>query len=102
MNVVSTPGGSGTAGGDDAPRPRRPLRAVRGLWALLKATFFATFRYRVTGLAAEVAFWALLSLPPLVLGLIGTLGYFRSALGPATVTEIRNRVLDASATVLNE
>lgn len=102
MNVVSTPAGPGTAGGAGARRPRWPLRAARGLWALLKATFFATFRYRVTGLAAEVAFWALLSLPPLVLGLIGTLGYFRSALGADTITEIRDRVLDDATHVLTQ
>lgn len=71
-----------------------------GTWALTRQTVQSAFQYRVTGLAAEIGFFSLLSLPPLVLGLIGTLGYFRSLLGPITIGEIRNRVLDSSHAVL--
>lgn len=60
------------------------------------------FRYRVTGLAAEAAFFALLSLPPLILGLIGTLGYARSLVGPGTIGNIRVFVLDNAATILTQ
>jgi membrane protein len=38
-------------------------------------TFGACLRYRVTGLAAEAAFFAILSLPPLVFGLAGAVGF---------------------------
>jgi membrane protein len=38
-------------------------------------------RYRVTGLASEAGFFALLSLPPLVLGLFGGVGYVGSGSG---------------------
>jgi membrane protein len=35
-------------------------------------------RYRVTGLAAEAAFFAILSLPPLIFGLAGSIGFIAS------------------------
>jgi len=54
----------------------------------------------VTGLAAEAAFFALLSLPPLVIGLVGTMGHFRGALGESTIIEIRSWVIDKAGTVL--
>jgi membrane protein len=63
-------------------------------WVLVKATTVAGFNYRVTGLAGEAAFFALLSLPPFVLGLIGLLGHLSGVLGPDTVAETRGWVLD--------
>lgn len=60
------------------------------------------FRYRVTGLAAEAAFFALLSLPPLILGLIGMLGYFRSVVGAGTIAQIRTFILDNAASILTQ
>lgn len=60
------------------------------------------FRYRVTGLAAEAAFFALLSLPPLILGLIGILGYLRSFVSPSTVLQIKEFILTNAATILTD
>ncbi|GGV08007.1 membrane protein [Actinomadura cremea] len=74
--------------------------APRVTWLLVKGTTVTAFRHRVTGLAAEAAFFALLSLPPLVIGLIGTMGHFRGALGPGTVDEIRNWAIEQARTVL--
>lgn len=74
--------------------------ACRAVWRLLKGTSVAAFRYRITGLAAEAAFFALVSLPPLVLGLIGTMGHLRGILGEPTVTEIREWTIAKSQTVL--
>ncbi|GII83443.1 membrane protein [Sphaerisporangium siamense] len=74
------------------------LRGARAwesrLWALVRATTVANFNYRVTGLAGEAAFFALLSLPPFVLGLIGLLGHLSGVLGPGTVADTRGWVLD--------
>lgn len=57
-------------------------------------------RYRVTGLAAEAGFFALLSLPPLVLGLFGGLGYVGRWLGPETVAGATDDLLAYSASFL--
>jgi membrane protein len=79
-----------------------PARVRAALWQIVRGTSVSAFRYRVTGLAAEAAFFTLLSLPPLVLGLIGTLGHFRSMLGNDTVTDIRTWVIEKAQTVLTE
>lgn len=78
-----------------AVRRSRLWSAVHGSrpWVLAKATTVAGFNYRVTGLAGEAAFFALLSLPPFVLGLIGLLGHLSGILGPDTVAETRGWVL---------
>ncbi|MGH3588468.1 MAG: YihY/virulence factor BrkB family protein [Pseudonocardia sp.] len=99
------------SGGRDGERERdrAPLRTrVRGGvgasgrvgWTLIKGTAVGAFRYRVTGLAAEAAFFALLSLPPLVIGLIGTMGHLRGVIGPGTVNDIRNWVIENAQQVL--
>ena len=49
--------------------------ALESLARLLVETIRICLRYRVTGLASEAGFFALLSLPPLVLGLFGGVGY---------------------------
>jgi len=79
---------------------RERMRAA--LWQIVRGTSISAFRYRVTGLAAEAAFFTLLSLPPLVLGLIGTLGHFRSMLGDDTVADIRSWVIGKAQTVLTQ
>ncbi|HEU5156541.1 MAG TPA: YihY/virulence factor BrkB family protein [Streptosporangiaceae bacterium] len=88
----------------DAPRLTESQTATgrprKVAWWLLRSTAVAAFRYRVTGLAAEAAFFALLSLPPLVIGLVGTMGHFRGALGEPVIAEIRAWVIDKSGTVL--
>jgi membrane protein len=56
---------------------------------------------RVTGLAAEVAFFAILSLPALLLAVIGTLGYFHSVVGQGNINDIENTIVDAARQVLS-
>jgi membrane protein len=73
----------------------------RSLRALASDTFTTCMEYRVTGLAAEAAFFVLLSLPPLLLGLVGALGYLDRAIGADAIDRIRGNILTASATVLS-
>lgn len=70
------------------------------LWRLTKETTAVCFRYRVTGLAAEAGFFALLSLPPLILGLVGAIGYFDDWLGQSTVRQVQQSIVDLSSEVL--
>jgi membrane protein len=69
-------------------RSRVPL----SLWALTRETVSVCLRYRVTGLASEAGFFALLSLPPMVLGLVGGAGYLGGALGPDTVQRVSQQL----------
>jgi membrane protein len=65
---------------------------VLAVWSLTRETVSVCLRYRVTGLAAEAGFFALLSLPPLILGLLGGAGYLGNALGPDTVTRVSDQI----------
>ncbi|NHA67687.1 YihY/virulence factor BrkB family protein [Phycicoccus flavus] len=88
---------------DARRRMRRVLARVPGALTIARLTVVTTricLRYRVTGLASEAGFFALLSLPPLVLGLFGGLGYLGNALGPATVDEVRADILRYAARFL--
>jgi membrane protein len=95
---------------DDADRSGEPPpvaeRWWRGpldtLWRLVVSTVSACLRYRVTGLAAEAAFFAVLSVPPLVFGLAGGIGYVTNQFDPGQVDEMRRAVLDFSSRLLTE
>ena len=93
--VTSTPPAEPTR---EQSSPRHQVRA----WRVCVETVAICFRYRVTGLAAEAGFFALLSLPPLVLGLAGSLGYFTSIIGTDTVAQVQNRILEFTATYLTQ
>ncbi|WLQ38301.1 YihY/virulence factor BrkB family protein [Streptomyces castrisilvae] len=71
-------------------------------WQLLKDTVNSCMEYRILGLAAEAAFFTLLSLPPLLLGLIGLLGYVDEWTSTTTVASIERNILSAAHTVLSE
>ncbi|GLW70604.1 membrane protein [Kitasatospora phosalacinea] len=106
----STPHPAGAPG----PAGERPSRRRGGrrraakrttwygtLWALVKDTTNTCVEYRVTGLAAEAAFFTLLSIPPLLLCLAGTLGYLDDILGAGTIDKLKNDIVSAAGTVLS-
>jgi membrane protein len=70
---------------------------VARLGRLAHSTFRVCLRYRVTGLAAEAGFFALLSLPPLVLGLVASAGYLGHRLGSDVLADLRDRVAEMAS-----
>jgi membrane protein len=84
----------------DAAGKRSRARVVRVIWHLIRETTAVCFRYRVTGLAAEAGFFALLSLPPLLLGLVGSIGYLGKWVGSDVVEQVQKSIIDGSAQVL--
>ncbi|MGW2377542.1 YihY/virulence factor BrkB family protein [Kitasatospora sp. NPDC001683] len=104
------------AGDTTRPNPERPSRRRgkgsrraakratwrRTAWDLIKDTTNTCVEYRVTGLAAEAAFFTLLSIPPLLLGLAATLGYLDEFLGAGTIERLKHDIVSASRTVLSE
>lgn len=87
MSTIS----SAVRAGNDA---FRRLPGLVASWKLLVETIRVCLRYRVTGLASEAGFFALLSLPPLILGLFAGLGYVGRWLGEATVEQVRQGIQD--------
>src|SRR6478736_5499871 len=71
-------------------------------WRLLAHTVGSCLRYRVTGLAAEAAFFAVLSVPPLIFALAGAIGYVTDQFSPAQVTEVRAALIDVSHRALSD
>ncbi|OIJ63389.1 YihY/virulence factor BrkB family protein [Streptomyces mangrovisoli] len=97
---------------DPPERPSGRLHRARALyrnvskrrtaWLLLKDTVNSCMEYRILGLAAEAAFFTLLSVPPLLLSLIGLLGYVDAWTGTDSISSLEKNILDASRTVLSE
>ncbi|MFI6685505.1 YihY/virulence factor BrkB family protein [Streptomyces sp. NPDC050485] len=71
-------------------------------WLLLKDTINSCVEYRILGLAAEAAFFTLLSLPPLLLSVIALLGYVDGWTSTHTVASIEQNILNAAGTVLSD
>lgn len=80
---------------------RRPSPG-KALIALFARTFSSCFQYRVTGLAGEAAFFAILSLPPLAFGLAGTIGFVADTFRVGQVDFMKQRVLDLAGQALTE
>ena len=79
------------------------LRNARELvWRLIVTTVGGCLRYRVTGLAAEAAFFAVLSVPPLIFAMAGAIGYVSDQFSAAQVDDVRDAVIDLSSRALTE
>ena len=78
----------------DLPRP------LRVAWTLTRRTAASAIRDRVSGLAAEAAFFMLLSVPPALLALLGGIGYIGPLLGEGVVEEIRRQAVSVAGTFL--
>ena len=80
----------------------RPATVKGVVWKVVGSTVGSCLRYRVTGLAAEAAFFAILSFPPLVFGLAGSIGFFAEEFGVARVAGFQLRIEDAASRVLTD
>src|SRR5882724_13162291 len=67
---------------------------------VVRRTLDGMINDRITGLAAEAAFFALLSLPPLLLAVVGTLGYFHGLIGQDNILTLQNDIARGARTVL--
>ncbi len=76
--------------------------AAATVWRLVVSTTSTCLRYRVTGLAAEAAFFALLSLPPLIFGLAGSIGYVVQTFTDQRVGEFRTQVAELASRAFTE
>ena len=77
-----------------------PLTWTARTWRVIKETAAICVRYRVTGLAAEAAFFAILSLPPLIFGLVGAVGFVTATLDIRTIANFRDQLINLSSRAL--
>ncbi|MFC4470260.1 YihY/virulence factor BrkB family protein [Streptomyces xiangluensis] len=80
----------------------RNVSKRRTAWLLVKDTVNSCIEYRILGLAAEAAFFTLLSVPPLLLSMLGLLGYVDSWTGADTIASVETNLLEASRTILTD
>lgn len=80
----------------------RTWRDDNPAWRLVVSTVGACLRYRVTGLAAEAAFFAVLSIPPLIFAMAGAIGFVSDRFSQAQVEDVRQAVLDLFSRALTE
>lgn len=59
-------------------------------------------RYRVMGLAAESAFFAVLSLPPLLFGLAGSVGFVAQRFSVQSIAEFKTRIVEVASPLLTQ
>jgi membrane protein len=78
------------------------LRLRESAWRVVVATVGGSMRHRVTGLAAEAAFFAVLSVPPLVFALAGAIGYVTRSFSPDQVEQVRTAILDLASRFLTD
>jgi membrane protein len=81
----------------DRPPERAARRTVR---SVLGRTIAQAWADRVLGLAAEAAFWSLLSLTPLLLVLVGALGYLEPVFGEQVTNRLEATILSGAYDVL--
>jgi membrane protein len=66
------------------------------IWPVTKSTIAQAWSDRIFGLAAEAGFWALLSITPLLLVLVGAIGYLTPLFGSKIVVEVEQKILRAA------
>ncbi len=77
------------------PLPARPSR--HHIWHLTKRTLAKAWDDSIFAESAQAGFWSVLSLPPLLLGLLGSLAYVAPLFGPDTLPAIQDQLISMSA-----
>jgi membrane protein len=93
-----------------SPQPQHPARNAarktgallrRGPLRLLRRTWDKAWEGNLFSEAAEAAFWQILSLPPLLLGLLGSLGYVADWFGQDVIQSVQDAIMEWSRTAFS-
>lgn len=94
-----------------SPQPQHPTRnaaqqtaelARRGPGRVISRTMRKAWNGNVFSEAAEAAFWQILSLPPLLLGLLGSLGYVAEWFGQDVIDSVHDKIIEWCRTAFSE
>ena len=72
------------------------------VWRVIARVAVKAWTESIFGRAAQAAFWQTLSLPPLLLGLLGSLGYVAGLFGPDTLRVIESKIITASGQLFSD
>jgi membrane protein len=93
-----------------SPQPQHPTRNAaqrtgamlrRGPLRLVRRTMAKAWEGNLFSEAAEAAFWQVLSLPPLLLGLLGSLGYVAQWFGQDVIDSVHDSIIEWSHTAFS-
>jgi membrane protein len=102
MPGPETPRSAGAGDRRSLAWPAWALDARETTWRIVVSTVGSSMRYRVTGLAAEAAFFTVLSVPPLIFALAGAIGYVTQSFSPDQVEHVRTAILDLAGRFLTD
>ncbi len=76
------------------------MKVRHAIWRVIVTTVSTCMKNRVTGLAAEAAFFAILSLPPLIFALAGSIGYVFAQFSSSQIEDVRQTVIEMASRAL--
>lgn len=82
-------------------QPATGAHAWRGPVRLICRTAVKAWDDSFVSMSAQAAFWMTLSLPPLLLGMLGSLGFVAGWFGPATIEATQREIVRLSSTVFS-
>src|ERR1700716_3432592 len=90
---------------NDEHQPAKPSR--HHVWRTARRTLSKSWDDSIFSESAQAAFWSALSLPPLLLGMLGSLAYIAPIFGPDTLPMIQDQLISTanrffSSNVVNE
>lgn len=72
------------------------------VWRLFKRTLTKSWDDSIFSESAQAGFWSVLSLPPLLLGLLGSLAYVAPLFGPDTMSAIQAQLISTSNSLFSK
>jgi membrane protein len=78
----------------------RPSR--HHVWRLFKRTLSKSWDDSIFSEAAQAGFWSVLSLPPLLVGLLGSLAYVAPLFGPDTMSAIQRQLINTASSFFSK
>src|SRR3984957_18075369 len=79
--------------------PVKPSR--HHIWRITRRALSKSWDDSIFSESAQAAFWSALSLPPLLLGMLGSLAYVAPLFGPDTMSAIEQRLVSMSNKVFS-
>ena len=70
-----------------------PKHSRHHIWQMARRTLAKSWDDSIFSESAQAAFWCALSLPPLLLGMLGSLAYIAPLFGPETLTTIQDQLI---------